>query len=97
MHGQEPIIQSLIRGITWGIASTSSRREYSYSASQELYLYNVNYDIGSQPQLNSDIGCMTLVAGDFAFDGTDCVGSYDPLVLTDAATINTSLVDLRGD
>ncbi len=91
----QAVIRVLVKGIAMGLAKISSRRDYNYTASEELYLYNVNFDIQPQPQLNSSLSCMTLVAGSFERRGADCVADYEPLVLTDAAAANASLLDLR--
>lgn len=91
----EAIMRGLIRGIAWGLAKISSRRDYLYTATQELYLYNVDYDSEPQPQLNANLSCMTVVAGSFARDGADCEAEYEPLILNDADVMKMSLVGVR--
>ena len=91
----QAMMRGLIRGIAWGLAKISSRRDYLYSATQELYLYNVDYDNEPRPQLNANLNCMTVVAGRFARYDVDCNAKYEPLVLDDADVMKMSLADVR--
>jgi hypothetical protein len=91
----QAMMRGLIRGIAWGLARIASRRDYLYTATQELYLYNVNYDNEPQPRLNESLSCMTVVAGSFARYDVDCAAKYEPLVLNDADVMKMSLADVR--
>ena len=74
----QAILSGVVSGVASMIGTRSQSREFEFVADTEVYLYNVDYRVSPDPTLAPEVGCLTVVAGEFAADGTDCRAAYEP-------------------
>jgi DNA-binding transcriptional MerR regulator len=55
-----------------------ARKDTRYAAATRMSLYRADFDPAPVLRLNSKLGCITIVAAEFAPDSTDCMKDYNP-------------------
>jgi hypothetical protein len=64
------------------VRAGAKRKDTRYAASKEMNLYRAEYQPEPAVRLNAKLGCMTIVAGKFKPDSTNCSADYVPKQLT---------------
>jgi hypothetical protein len=59
-----------------------ARKDTRYATSQEMNLYRADFDPVPALVINASLGCMTVVAGTFKPESTDCASAYVPKTLS---------------
>jgi len=59
-----------------------ARKDTRYAVSSEMNLYRADFDPAPSLALNAALGCMTIVAGTFKPESTDCTQAYVPKTLS---------------
>jgi hypothetical protein len=59
-----------------------ARKDTRYAMSSEMNLYRAEFEPVPSLVLNASLGCMTIVAGTFKPEATDCVQAYVPKTLS---------------
>lgn len=59
-----------------------ARKDTRYAMSQEMDLYRAEFDPVPALRINASLGCMTIVAGSFKPEATDCAAAYVPKTLS---------------
>jgi hypothetical protein len=67
-------IQSKANQYKSGVA----RKDTRYATTREMNLYRADFDPSPVLNINAKLGCMTVVAGNFKPDATDCTAAYLP-------------------
>jgi hypothetical protein len=71
-------IQSSANHYKSGVA----RKDTRYAMTKQMYLYRADFEPAPALSINAKLGCMTIVAGNFKPDATDCTSAYAPKELT---------------
>jgi hypothetical protein len=58
-----------------------ARKDTRYATSQEMNLYRAEFEPSPSLVINAALGCMTVVAGTFKPESTDCTAAYVPKAL----------------
>jgi hypothetical protein len=58
--------------------SGAGRKDTRYAVIKEMNLYRADFDPAPLLTINAKLGCMTIVAGSFMPDSTDCTAEYQP-------------------
>jgi hypothetical protein len=67
-------IQSKANQFKSGVA----RKDTRYAVTEQMNLYRVDLEPAPSLSINAKLGCMTIVAGTFKPDATDCTAAYIP-------------------
>jgi hypothetical protein len=70
-------IQSKANQYKSGVA----RKDTRYAVTEQMNLYRADFDPTPTLNINAKLGCMTIVAGNFKPDATDCTAAYAPKLL----------------
>jgi len=60
----------------------AARKDTRYATSQEMNLYRADFEPAPSLVINAALGCMTIVAGTFKPEATDCTAAYVPKTLS---------------
>jgi hypothetical protein len=71
-------IQSSANHYKSGVA----RKDTRYAMTKQMNLYRADFEPAPALSINAKLGCMTIVAGNFKPDATDCTAAYVPKELT---------------
>jgi hypothetical protein len=77
----QAIITGIIRGIARAIGRAAESQEYVLTADRQLYLYHADFAASADAFLSPEMGCVTIISGNFAGEYVNCVDEYQPVVL----------------
>jgi len=78
----EMMINHLVKSSSDHIRSGAERKDTRYAMTREMNLYRVDFEPAPSIALNARLGCMTVVAANFAPEPANCAGSYVPKTLS---------------
>jgi hypothetical protein len=61
--------------------SGAVRKDTRYASSAQMNLYRADFEPAPSLNINAKLGCMTVVAGNFKPEATDCTAAYVPKML----------------
>ena len=91
----ELILRSVVKATAGKITAGAARKDTKYAAARETNLFRADLDPAPSLNLNARLGCMTIVAGKFMPDGTDCVSQYVPRTV-DPASVSQPAAEWRS-
>jgi hypothetical protein len=74
----ELLLRHAVKATAGKISSSAERKDTRYAVVRQTNLFRVDLDPAPQLNLNSKLGCMTIVAGKFQGDEVDCTANYVP-------------------
>jgi len=74
----ELLLRHAVKATAGKISSSAERKDTRYAVVRQTNLFRVDLDPAPQLNLNSKLGCMTIVAGKFQGDEVDCTANYLP-------------------
>jgi len=74
----ELMLRSAVKATAGKISSGAARKDTRYAVVRQANLFRVDLDPAPSLNLNARLGCMTIVAGKFQPDESECAAAYLP-------------------
>lgn len=72
------LASTLISGAATGISSRAARKDTTFVAAEDFHLYVAELSESPETRINPQLGCISIVAGNFEPANVDCTAEYLP-------------------
>lgn len=92
----EAFLSRTFRATSGRIAKRAARKDTIYTSGRNMNLFRADLQSEPRVELNADLGCLTIVTGQFQPDDADCTAAYVPKTV-DPATLQSPPAQWRSN